>query len=162
MKGNSYVKILRLCPPPPRASSVQRQGYGIEKYKKLAQELTELTVCINQLNEGNTGRGLRDKLESLLARVGGYARALNSIVPNGLELSEVACIEIPRETNEAQMDAYDKAFDESIDSYRKIFPEKTTPGDYFKNYEFQFYKNQAAQYEILKLRVKSQLDRLKD
>jgi hypothetical protein len=154
--------------PPPRASSVQRQGYGTEKHKQLAQELTGY---IEQLNKGEQGADLRNKVEDLFAKVGGYARALNSIVRNGLELSEVVCLEIPRETNEAQMDAYDKAFDESIDSYKEIFPidsykeifpEETTSGDYFNDYELEFYKSLAAQYEILKLRVQSQLDRLKD
>ena len=157
MKGNSYVTILRLRPPP-RASSVQRQGYSTAKHKQLAQELTGY---IEQLNKGEQGADLRNKVEDLFAKVGGYARALNSIVRNGLELSEVVCLEIPRETNEAQMDAYDKAFDESIDSYKEIFPEETTSGDYFNDYGLEFYKSLAAQYEILKLRVQSQLDRLK-
>jgi hypothetical protein len=76
-------------------------------------------------------------------------------------LSEVASLEIPRETNEAKMHAYDEAFDESIDSYKEIFPEETTPGDYLEDYILNFFKAQSAQYEILKLRVQSQLDRLK-
>lgn len=77
-------------------------------------------------------------------------------------MSEVASLGIPRETNEAQIDAYDKAFHESIDSYKEIFPEETTPVDYFEDYILNFFKAQSAQYEILKLRVQSQLDRLKD
>lgn len=76
-------------------------------------------------------------------------------------MSEVASLEIPRETNEAKMHAYDEAFDESIDSYKEIFPEETTPGDYLEDYILNFFKAQSAQYEILKLRVQSQLDRLK-
>jgi phosphatidate phosphatase PAH1 len=145
-------------PPPPRASSVQRQGYGTEKYEQLAQELTGY---VEQLNKGEQGADLRNKVESLLDIVEGYAKGLNSIVRNGLELHEVACLEIPSETNEAKMDAYDKAFDESIDSYKEIFPEETIPGDYFEDYILNFFKAQSAQYEILKLRVQSQLDRLK-
>jgi hypothetical protein len=144
---------------PPRASSVQRQGYGTEKYEQLAQELTGY---VEQLNKGEQGADLRQNVESLLAKVEDYAKVLNSIVPNGLELLEVACLRIRCETNEAKIDAYRAAQNELFDSHEKIFPKETNAGDYYDDYKSQFYKSLAAKYEILKLRVKSQLDRLKD